>query len=41
VKSRDMVQQYQHPALGYINCVGHPVKFRHCLSLDCICTCCR
>lgn len=27
VKARDMVQQYTHPALGVINCVGHPVKF--------------
>ena len=31
VKARDMVQQYTHPALGIINCVGHPVKFRYLL----------
>ena len=34
VKARGMVQQYQHPALGLISCVGHPVKFRCVLFLS-------
>ena len=28
VRARDMVQQYTHPHLGVVSCVGHPVKFR-------------